>query len=53
MSVIFIDIRPILFCANLEESFGEVCVSCDKCGRARRAREKRLEEEEKKHERNT
>ena len=31
-------------CQNLEESYGEICVKCNKCGRFDKEKEKRNEE---------
>ena len=30
---LFIDISPMDGCKNLIESYGEICVKCNKCGR--------------------
>ena len=30
---LFIDISPMDGCKNMIESFGEICVKCNKCGR--------------------
>jgi hypothetical protein len=31
--MIYIDYTPILDCKSLEETYGEICIKCNKCGR--------------------
>lgn len=46
-TLIFVDFAPLDGCQNVEESYGEICVKCNKCGRFREPteEEKRLSAE--------
>ena len=36
---VFIDSAPLKDCKNTAESYGEICVKCNKCGRFGREKE--------------
>jgi len=41
--MIFIDIGVAADCKNLKESYGEICVKCNECGRFEKSVEKKAE----------
>lgn len=45
MNIVFDDYAALENCENLEESYGEICLHCDKCGRFNKESEgERLDE---------
>ncbi len=39
-SYIHIDFPPLPDCRNIEETYGEICVKCNKCGRFGKSKRK-------------
>ena len=41
----FVDYKPLPECINIQETYGEICTQCNKCGRFKKKVEERKEDD--------